>query len=524
MNRIGRIFVWSLLVGGSAFGQQQQATTGNGQEGPYSLQVNARMVVLDVVVTNKQGQTVDNLTKDDFTVFEDKVPQTVVSLERSATVLPPANVAINSTRELDKLEPNIPVNIIVLDEVNTRFEDEAFARYSVTKYLKAQGDLLTLPTMLVAVDLQHFMVLRDYTRSEKEILSALDHHFTQYPWHLSGGSWKAEQFVAGFSSLMQVAQATAGHAGHKNLIWIGRGFPSVDPLQLTPDAEAVLQNAIESCTNLLRDSRVTLYTVDPAGVSAAPQEVDEDGFVEDPFGGQVDFNAMAEATGGKAFYGRNDVDQLITTSAHDGASFYTLAYKPTGDSESAKPFRSIKVVLKDPTLHATTREGYYTNPPAVAAERDAKGKLTQGFAFDLSSAGQSMMVYDAVPLTLVRDPVAPDNFQINVPAADVDFQPNDAGKLRTEIAVLVESYDKKGKLLNHEVSVRHVAVVAGTPEAELKTRYVSVPVTIPTAAPAARLRFVVRIGGTGKLGADNYFLVDRKTLSDPTTGLTPSKH
>jgi hypothetical protein len=52
---------------------------------------------------------------------------------------------------------------------------------------------------------------------------------------------------------------------------------------------------------------------------------------------------------------------------------------------------------------------------------------------------------------------------------------------------------------------------------------VNLPTTISTATPAARLRFVVRSNANGKIGAENVFLVDRKTLSDPSTGLKPER-
>jgi VWFA-related protein len=505
-----------MLLSAGAHGQQSsppnQVPAGD-QQGGYKLQVNARMVVLDVVVTDKNGQVVNGLTKDDFTVYEEKVEQRVVSLESSSVNLPPANAAVNSTAELDKLQPNVPVNIIVLDELNTKFEDQAFSRYSIKKYLDSQGDELQLPTMLVAVDVQHFMVLRDYTRSKKEILSALDRHFAGIP---RDANWQAEQFNAAFAALIEIAQATAGHPGHKNMIWIGRGFPTIDPVNLPPDVNDALMAAIEQCTNMLRDSRVTLYTVDPAGLSTAPTATDENGaYVEDPFGGQVDFNAMATATGGKAFYGRNDVDNLIGTSARDGASFYTLAYRPSGVSDEAKPFRSIQVVLKNPNLHATTREGYYTQVPAVPDAQDAKGRLSDRFVFDLAVAAQSTMVYDALPLTLTRDPVNHDVFHVTLPSADIDWEASGPQRVTASVAMLVESFDRKGKNLFHKVVIEEVGLPVNAGSLNPAVPTVMLTGVVPTVAPAARIRFVVRVNRTGKLGADNFFLVDRKTLANP---------
>jgi hypothetical protein len=66
------------------------------------------------------------------------------------------------------------------------------------------------------------------------------------------------------------------------------------------------------------------------------------------------------------------------------------------------------------------------------------------------------------------------------------------------------------------ITVQLPALPAGVTQDD---RLVNVPLTISTASPAARLRFVVRSNANGKIGAENVFLVDRKTLSDPATGL-----
>jgi len=523
------LIVISTVTLHSVFAQQPQPAIPAEQSGPapntYTLQVNAQAVVLDVVVTGKKGQIVNNLSKDDFQVYEDKVPQIIRTLDAPQSHAAPANIPINSTVELDKLEPTAPVTIIVLDEINTRFEDEAFARYSLKKFLDTQGDTLQQPTMFVAVSLQRFMVLRDYTTSKQEILSALDHHLTIYPWHLQGGSWKTEQYNAAFASLMEVAEATAGHPGHKSMIWIGRGFPAVDPATLSPEAGDALKTAIETCTNSLRDARVVLYTLDPAGVPYVPAEQDADGFYEDdPFGGEIDFNEMAAATGGHSFYGRNDVDQLIAASTRDAAGFYTLSYTPSVARTDAKAFHNIRVVMKDPNLRAATREGYYAIAPPPPPDTASNGKLSDRQVFDLTVAAQSMMIYDAVPLTITRIAANPNQFKVGFNSADLVWQETTPGKLTADITILVETFDKKGKMLNRtaEISTAQVAE-SSTPNVPVTPR-VNLLSTIPTQPPAARIRFVVRIDRNQKLGAANFFLVDQKTLSDPTTGLTPGKH
>ena len=50
--------------------------------GTPTIKVTSALVFLDVTVLDKKGHlVVSGLTKDDFTITEDKVPQTIVSFE-----------------------------------------------------------------------------------------------------------------------------------------------------------------------------------------------------------------------------------------------------------------------------------------------------------------------------------------------------------------------------------------------------------------------------------------------------------
>jgi VWFA-related protein len=507
-----------------SWGQQPQPATpvpseGGAAQEPFHLQVNTRAVVLDVVVTDQKNNIVRNLTKDDFQVFEDKVPQRIRTLDPPGSHVDHAPVAIHSSAELDKLEPEAPVTILVLDEIAATFEDEGFARYSLKKYLGTQGDVLPQPTMFIAVNVQGFMVLSDFTTSKRDILSALDRHHGDYQRY---ASWKAEQYTAVYASLLEVAEATAGHAGHKSVIWIGRGFPAFDPETLTPSDGEVLKQTLEICTNALKDARVVLYTLDPAGAGHLPDVTNDDEYY-DPFSGKIDFNRIAAATGGRAFAGRNDVDELIATSAREAGGFYTLSYAPSAAITEANAFRHIRVVMKDPNLHVETREGYYSAPTAAVEAPATNGKLSTRAVFDLMVAGQSTMIYDAVPLTVERVAANSDQFKISFDSMNATWAESAAGKLDAEITVLTEVFDKKGKLLDRKTETAMAQVPESATANVPATAKVSFIKAIPAQPPAARIRVVVRLNGNHKLGTANVFLVDPSTLSDPSIGLTPKK-
>jgi VWFA-related protein len=369
------------------------------QDGPYSLQVQSQLVILDVVVTDKKGTPVAGLTRDDFNIFENKVRQQIVSLEE-ARGAGQGGVAIHSTAELDRLEPQAPVSILVLDEVTTKFEDEAFARYALKKYLASEGEVLAQPTLLLAITLQHQLLLQDYTTSKKEVLDALERHFAGKDWRSASGNPQGQQVMATLLSLMGVAGATAGHEGHKNIVWIGRGFPSIQWDHLPLATAEQFKQAIVTCTNRLRGTRATLYSVDPAVMAMGPPvtHADPDALdngtgsyvIQDPFGGQEDFEAMARATGGMALRGRNEVDRSIAEAVSYGKIFYTIAYKPAAPSNEPREFRSIQVVTTDRELTVTAPVGYFAGVATVAPAMDAQGKVPTQVADDLAVAADGL--------------------------------------------------------------------------------------------------------------------------------------
>jgi VWFA-related protein len=510
--------------------EAQQPIATNRQAGPYSLQLNSQLVVLDVVVTDKKGAPVMGLTRDDFHIYENKVPQQIVSFEPASNAGSPG-AGIHSTVDLDHLAPQAPVSILVLDEITTSFEDEAFAQYAMQKYLATEGDVLAEPTMLMAVTLDHQTLLHDYTTSKQEILDALKKHFSASDWRRTNSNMQSQQVMAALLSLSGVAGAMMGHEGHKNIIWVGRGFPDLQWNKLPPTTETQLKQAIVTCTNRLRDARATLYSVDPAGLGPGHPmtHADPDWFdtgtgtfqIQSPDGGQEDFDALARATGGRALHGKTGVDQAIAESVSYGQKFYTIAYKPTSATKEAAEVRAIQIVMTDRTLIATGPQGYFSGRRTSDPALDAQGKVPRQVEFDLAVASDGMMVYDGVPLTIERIAGKPDDFRVSFSANALAWTP-DGSQDKGDITLLVSSYDDKGKLLHREG--RLIGLVRPPlPAGQADSRMVHVLTTMATSPPATRVRVLVRANGSGRIGTSNYILSDRHMPGSSSTRLDVSK-
>jgi VWFA-related protein len=478
------------------------------QSGTPTFRSNVPLVVLDMVVTHAHGMPMTGLTQADFHVEENKEPQTILHFERAGSRMPAPEMSINSTAELDRIAPQAPVQIIVLDEFNTRFEDMAFARYSLKKFLQKQPGKLSTPTMLIAVDLQHFTVLHDYTQNKDDILNALNKHFVAYPWQVHSGAWIVERYATAFITMRRVAEAVMGHPGHKNLVWIGRGFPHLNMANVGLDTTNRLNNAVQECVNVLRDARVTLYTIDPAGVMVDPGKYGQAAADNDPFGGNYQFAELARATGGSALYGRNDVDAQIDTAIQDGASFYTLTYRPTNSSLDPRKFRKITVTLDRPGLKVLTRQGYYLR---YGPDKVDPVKPSLRLVADLLAADRSNMVYDGVPFTVMPAPADPTEFDIHIDSKELFWTPaTDTEKRHTDFVLLVSMFDKKGQQLNREARAYSIPATGEVPDVGPLDRGLDIKYHVLSNPKAVRARFTVRVTASGRIGTQDAQVQTRK--------------
>jgi hypothetical protein len=218
-------------------------------------------------------------------------------------------------------------------------------------------------------------------------------------------------------------------------------------------------------------------------------------------------------------HGRNDVDHLIDDAVANGESFYTLSYRPaTPISGDPKEFRRIRVTLKDSSLTAISRQGYFPSlDNKVAAPLNAQGKLTDNAQFDLASASTGLMVFDGVPLTIERNIQEPAKVVLSFPASALGLVQN-GGKLTGDVTLITLSFDRNGKPLSKDGRV--VALhLAPLPAGQMEDRKVRITTTLNTQLPIARVRYVLRANSNGKIGAENLMLVDPATLHDHATGV-----
>jgi VWFA-related protein len=490
--------------------------------GAFTLSTQARLVVLDVVVLDAHGQPVTGLDRSQFTIKENGVPERLLSFEATAAHgIPAATALVKSSADLRRIG-QAPVALLVLDELNTKFEDMAYGRQEMERYLQSQPAVLPQPTLLVAAGDRKFVVLHDYTQSRDDLEAALRAHRPQYPAQMMRsptGYGALERMAQTLGVLDSLADSTRGTPGRKNILWIGEGYAAVDPTQIDAAGQAELQRVIRTTTDRLLAARVTLYMVDPSGVvskgddaallTGDPDTIATQGPVLQGIGpadGKLDFAGFAAATGGKVFSGRNDVDREIREGMAQGAEYYTLSYAPQGfsgaasTSDDAAPYRKIRVTLKNPSLHAVTRDGYYAGAVKVDAPPAADARHTAGqLKFDLASAATSRLAYDG--LNVEAQPT-PGGFVIRVVAEGLEWKSAADGTRFAEVTAAVVCFDAKGRGLAQQVN--ELTLRIGAQESTRDGIRSSIPVVIDVPPKTARVRFVVRDAATGKIGTTEY--------------------
>jgi VWFA-related protein len=147
------------------------------------IKVNSNLVSVDVVVKDKKGKFVTDLTADDFTVSENGVPQHVEFFD---STLSGENGSARSTSKIVSTQPQpgpqppsaLPRNIIalVLDGQSTELANLKHVREGVEKYIRERiTDSDSVALFSISGGLQ---LLQSFTHDKASLIAAVDKAYT----------------------------------------------------------------------------------------------------------------------------------------------------------------------------------------------------------------------------------------------------------------------------------------------------------------------------------------------------------
>ena len=417
----------------------------------------ANLVVLDAVVKDRDGKPVTNLTKDDFTVLEDGVVQTIASFE-SASSKGKAAPAATTGKNNNEAKPSTPVSpqaltILVLDELNGEVFDSAYGRNAIEKFLAKHGPRLPQPASLMLLGQKRIELLRDYTQDAGALADALHSRHAELPFGLLAAEFSgaAERFSKTLWALQQIAAANSHFAGRKNVIWVGPGFPAINGRSLDLADQPRFRTAISESATLLLRARVSVYTINPRGLEVSPTMYSAfagGNFLtgtQDQMTGDLLFESIAPETGGGIFRLRNDVDVAISESVDDGSAYYSFAYYPTNREWNGK-YRRIEITVRGQGLQARTRKGYFALAESPLDDHQVDTVL--------SRAVMNPLPYRALEVEAKAKSAgaAKGRFVIKVDRHGLYWETLPDGKRRCEVTVVIASVGAGDQIYSHKVT------------------------------------------------------------------------
>ncbi len=367
----------------------------------------SELVTVPVVVTDKKGEPIEHLTKDDFVLMEDGKPQKIASFDEitrlgslgkapdAGTTTPPAPTATS---------PHI--TILLLDLINTPFDAQLRSAEQMLEYVQDAVDE-SQPTALFVIGRDGLKLVHDFTVDPKVLAEALKKVRGGQPMveqanqeatpvgasaqlaALLEQMRKSEQRMESMQrkqaieitmrSLRQIAQHCAGVPGRKSLIWASGGFPfNVNEIDMVLQIDGSSLDSLDDVIDLYRrtwqdlnQAQVALYPVDAAGLTVSNMP---DISVRSPrreaftHGNWMHtdtvstFRTFAEATGGRAFYNTNDLTTAFRRASADSNHYYVLSYylDRTGKKEG---WHKLRVNVQRDGLELRARNGFFLNSP-----------------------------------------------------------------------------------------------------------------------------------------------------------------
>jgi VWFA-related protein len=314
-------------------------------------------ITLDVVVSQKSGPPVSGLQQQDFTIVDNKSPQTITSF-----------------RAVRGREAPVEI-VIVIDDVNTGVEHIAYERSEIDKFLKLDGGQLAHPVAIAVLTDEGLKMLGDFSSDGNALSAALDK--TDVGLHTirrSGGIYSAgEQFEISLKSFFQLGTSEAARPGRKMILWISPGWPLFSgpnaEEQMTGKQQQQIFDNVVRISTLLRQGQITLYSIDPLGTADFVRSSRWETFVKglsktsQADWGDLALQVISTQSGGVARTTSNDIAASLKECADDAVNYYEISFAPPLDQKPGE-YHHLEVRLADHKLTARTSQGYYSSAPS----------------------------------------------------------------------------------------------------------------------------------------------------------------
>ena len=314
---------------------------------------------LDVTVTDAGGKPVPGLGPQDFKVLDNSQAQRILSF-----------------RSYDGVEvkpaPLVEV-ILVIDTANLPFQQVAFVRDEVGKFLSEHGGRLAEPVSIMVLSDAGLRVQPRPSTDGRALLGVLNevkggiHSIND----AQGNEGDLERFQLSVRQLTTIADNEALKPGRKLLIWVGPGWPMLDSAKFRfseRDQMRYFDSIVELSTRL-REGRVVVDSVAPAasttasglGTTLYQSFLKGVRTARQADSGNLALKVVATQSGGLVLGPDNDLAGQIDRCVAEANSFYSLSFDPAY-AQTPNEYHDLRVQVDQPGVTARTRTGYYDQP------------------------------------------------------------------------------------------------------------------------------------------------------------------
>jgi VWFA-related protein len=368
MLRILRLTTLAFLalctLGGVATAQTPQ-TPPDDPQGEFGERVDVREVLLDVLVTDRNGNVIVGLDESDFVVKENGRPVdltgvTFYSNRRLVESSDPA--AVKKGIRVDQVPEDRYFILLFDDQKDVAAEAPRVLSQQMEAAKRAKGwvdgELLPNDWVAVASYDTKLKVQQDFTRDKKALVDAISDAVKgkdregNYPSRIDTS--KGPSLLAGlpkgkelrketttiFDALQRIAEASGDIRGRKNLLIFTSGLPG----RLNSFGNYVPDRRYSEPTiRELNDNNVALYTVDlvPAGTDHTLSD---------------SMNHLSDETGGRYFYNFTNFSTPLDQIAQENNGYYLLSY--SAETVGKSGFQDVEVTARNPEFRVKARKGY----------------------------------------------------------------------------------------------------------------------------------------------------------------------
>jgi VWFA-related protein len=395
------------------------APAADDQEAPEpqpTFRTGINFVSVDAIITDRQGNPVDDLTQDDFEVLEDGQPQTIETFKLirvDGNPEPgegtPRQITSTYAEEAEARRDDVRLFVIFFDDYHVRLGASMRVKQDMIQFIQTQigpKDMIAMmypldPLRAVSFTRNHQAVIRAIERWEGRKYryvpprNIMEERYANYPVSVV----ERIRNQVSLSALRGLMTRLGGlREGRKTVIVVSEGYTDYVPPQIndpiaslsglgnpnrnnpllgdpSQGAEGALAQERQrffgdmDIRQQMRDvyteanrNNVSLYMLDPRGLAGFEFDIDQGiGLNMDKASLDATLDSLrllADETDGRAIINRNDLDTGLKQMMQDSSAYYLLGYSSAAAPTDGR-FHQIRVRVKRPNVEIRHRKGYW---------------------------------------------------------------------------------------------------------------------------------------------------------------------